>query len=349
MPQRPTFKGCYQQLKRRVKCKEKMMEVFVEFEISCNDSRSAERMASLFRSLSEIKPETEIASSLGIYNLDSNEISGLRELVEQHLQDLACLETAEVDGQVFRSSFVCGRGAENFLPGLASVSDRFEASITKLTARYDEGVYVCDLIDGEPHLEEFEEYESYLETGFVNLEEPSSLAELLSAPSAQEDNEKRERVFAQPEPTPEEFVEQERSILSIAKKYYEDTFNGVPLAFDEWYSEEYRASGALQWFEFPEDLAESNKEWADEHDGVEQIDLRVKGQIEGLVSIDAEIRTHDGKAKETNSCWLFQNDRWKLHNSCAQILFETRDMSDEEIAEFKQFEELFTKFPTENT
>ena len=100
--------------------------------------------------------------------MNSGEINSLEKLVEDHIENLGYLEAAEVDGKEFCSSFVCGWEGEDFLVSLAIVAESFKASIKKLTAEFDEGVYVCDLINGEPHLEEFEDYETYQETGFVN-------------------------------------------------------------------------------------------------------------------------------------------------------------------------------------
>ena len=325
------------------------MEVFVEFQVSCPSARGAESMLRLFRGVAENGPEFEIASIAEEFDLDSNAIGGFEALIEFYSKELACLEHVEIDGTEFRSTFVCGWAAEEFLTGLAKATAGFGAEIVKLTAKFDEGVYVCDLVDGKPHLEEFDDYETYRETGFVNLDEPSSWAEIYSAYKAIEEKERQERASKKPPITDEKFAEQERTILPIAKKFLEDTFSGVALDIDEWYSDEYRASGALQFFDTPEDIAEANKAWADENGGLENIDVYVKGQIEGLVSIDAGITWNNGKVTESNKCWIFQNGRWKLHNSCAQIWIETRDLDDEQAAMLKELEGLFTSFSSGNS
>ena len=321
------------------------MEVFVEFEVSCENARRAELITSLFQSLSQNKPWNEIASSLEGYNLDSNEISALEKLAGNHLENLGGLETAEADGKVFRSTFVCGRGAEKFLVGLAKVSAKFQSSIIRLTAQYDEGVYVCDWVDGKLRLEEFEDYETYQQAGFVELENESPLPESTPDSATEASSSRGEKDSQQPLQDAGQYAEQERAVLAIAQKFHEDNFNGIPLDFGEWYSDEYHAAGWLDWLESPENAAQANKEWADSHDGVKSIDLTIKGQLEGLVSIDAQISMNDGKVKDSNSCWIYQNDRWKMHNSCTRIWVETQELSNEALEALKKFEELLTQSP----
>ena len=320
------------------------MEVLVRFELSCDNARSAEAINRLFQDLASDDPATRNAAINEPPGFNRFTADALEELVEHHSDNLACLETAEADGDAFRAQFVCGWGAENFLVALASAAAGLEARITRLTAQYDEGGQVCDLIDGKPHLEEFEDYQTFEETGFVDLDQTALLSELLSNRPDDESDGPRDKFVQQSPESAEKYAAQERALLPVAQSYFEDTFRGVPLAFDEWYSDEYRASGALQWFETPEDCAESNKAWADEHGGVKNVDLRIKGQIDGLVSIDAEIVLHDGKVNESNTCWIFQDGRWKRHNSCAQIWIEIRELSDEQAEMLKELEGLFTGF-----
>jgi hypothetical protein len=139
----------------------------------------------------------------------------------------------------------------------------------------------------------------------------------------------------------ENHEEQEHDVLMNAKTYFENTFNGVPAEFSKWYSDEYHSSGWILLIKSPEGLAERNKEYATSHGGVLSIDLKVKGQIKGLVSVDALITFNDGEIRENNSCWIYQNDRWKMHTSCLQILANTKDLSDKELEDLKAFEELF--------
>jgi hypothetical protein len=64
------------------------MEVFVEFQASCQRSQSADVILSLFRNLSKNQSENRIASTFAEYNLNSGEINSLEKLVEDHIENL---------------------------------------------------------------------------------------------------------------------------------------------------------------------------------------------------------------------------------------------------------------------
>lgn len=53
------------------------MEVFVEFQASCQHSQSADVILSLFRNLSKNQSDNRIASTFVEYNLNSGEINSL--------------------------------------------------------------------------------------------------------------------------------------------------------------------------------------------------------------------------------------------------------------------------------
>ena len=138
----------------------------------------------------------------------------------------------------------------------------------------------------------------------------------------------------------DDHAEQEQVVLLKAKTYWENTFSGVPADFNIWYSDEYHSSGWILMIDSPEGLAKRNQEYAMNRGGISSIDLEIKDQIEGLVSLVTLVTFNNGETKEHKSCWIYQNDLWKMHTSCLQILVESRDLNDNELETIESFENI---------
>ncbi len=128
----------------------------------------------------------------------------------------------------------------------------------------------------------------------------------------------------------EDLTEQNETVLKVARKYYESNFNGIVLKFSDYYSKQYHSSGWIKLLGSEKEFANKHREYARQRGGIKNISMSVKGSIQGLVSIDTTVLFVNKETKENNSCWLLEDGRWKMHNSCLDIALHDKPSTSEE-------------------
>ena len=148
------------------------MEIFVELKMSCQSNEKAQAISGLFQSIAERDEGGKLALVSDELKVNSEEVSRLESMIDDHAADFGSLENSAVEGNEVNLSFVCGLDAEEFLLNLAELALIFKCTVLQLTAKPDEGLIVCEIIEGEPHVSHFEDMEDYKTRGFepsVNL------------------------------------------------------------------------------------------------------------------------------------------------------------------------------------
>ncbi len=124
--------------------------------------------------------------------------------------------------------------------------------------------------------------------------------------------------------------------------FSEHLFQGKEFVVNEWYSQETIDSGAIQELE-SSTVAYVNRQkiYSDKEQGFKKLEFSLKAQSSNLISLDTFVFFNSGKIKKLNHCWKNeQNQIWKMHNSCLELLFQQEKLSEDEkqaILELEKF------------
>lgn len=124
--------------------------------------------------------------------------------------------------------------------------------------------------------------------------------------------------------------------------FSEHLFQGKAFIVNEWYSQETIDSGAIHSLESSTAAyVKKQKEYSDKEQGFKKLEFSLKGQSSSLISLDTFVFFNSGKIKKLNHCWKNEeNQIWKMHNSCLELLFQQEKLSEDEKQQMMELEKL---------